>query len=98
MNNEFLEDADVPWTNPIDEDFHVAMYAALVSESFGHMLFVPKYNTPGVIQDAFFDAYRYGTELVKSGKADGFNIRMDVGTSAGQNVNWPHIHLIPRYN
>lgn len=31
-------------------------------------------------------------------KPDGFNIGVNVGSSAGQTVNHVHIHLIPRYN
>ena len=92
-----LETANVPWTDKIDEDFHVAIYRDKYPVSHGHMLFVPKYNTPEVIQDAFYDAYKYGLALIKSGEADGFNIGMNVGKVAGQTVMYPHIHLIPRY-
>jgi diadenosine tetraphosphate (Ap4A) HIT family hydrolase len=92
-----LETADVPWTNLVDEDFHVAIYKDEFPVSYGHLLFVPKYNTPEVIQDAFYSAYIYGLELVKSGEADGFNIGMNCGETAGQTIMYPHIHLIPRY-
>jgi diadenosine tetraphosphate (Ap4A) HIT family hydrolase len=92
-----LETANVPWTDKIDEDFHVAIYRDKYPVSHGHMLFVPKYNTPEVIQDAFYDAYKYGLALIKSGEADGFNIGMNVGKVAGQTVMYPHVHLIPRY-
>ena len=92
-----LETANVPWTNKIDEDFHVAIYRDNYPVSYGHMLFVPKYDTPEVVKDAFYDAYKYGLALVKSGQADGFNIGMNVGEVAGQTVMYPHIHLIPRY-
>lgn len=92
-----LETANVPWTNKIDEDFHVAIYRDKYPVSYGHMLFVPKYDTPEVVKDAFYDAYKYGLALVKSGQADGFNIGMNVGEVAGQTVMYPHIHLIPRY-
>lgn len=95
--NECLETANVPWTELVDEDFHVAIYKDKYPVSLGHLLFVPKYNTPEVIQDAFYDAYKYGLELVKSGKADGFNIGMNCGKTAGQTIMYPHIHLIPRY-
>jgi diadenosine tetraphosphate (Ap4A) HIT family hydrolase len=92
-----LETANVPWTDKIDEDFHVAIYRDKYPVSHGHMLFVPKYDTPEVIQDAFYDAYKYGLALIKSGKADGFNIGMNIGKVAGQTVMYPHVHLIPRY-
>lgn len=96
-NNKELETADVPWTELIDEDFHVAVYRDGFPVTYGHLLYVPKYNTPEVVQDAFYDAYRAGLELIKSGQADGFNIGMNVGKCAGQTVMYPHVHLIPRY-
>ena len=39
-------------------------------------------------------------QLINSSSTEGgfkgFNIGMNVGSSAGQTVDWPHIHLIPR--
>lgn len=92
-----LESENTPWTDPIQEDFHVAIFKDKYPVSHGHLLFVPKYDTPEVIQEAFYDAYRYGLALVKSGEIDGFNIGMNCGKVAGQTVMYPHIHLIPRY-
>jgi len=62
----------------------------------GHLLFVPKYNSIGVLSDAFADAVRYGTARVQSGEWDGFNVGVNCGDAAGQTVPWPHVHLIPR--
>jgi diadenosine tetraphosphate (Ap4A) HIT family hydrolase len=98
MDNKELETADVPWKEPIAEDFHVAVFKDAYPVNFGHLLFVPKYNTPEVIQDAFYSAYKAGLEMVKSGQADGFNIGMNVGKVAGQTVMYPHVHLIPRFD
>jgi diadenosine tetraphosphate (Ap4A) HIT family hydrolase len=60
------------------------------------LLFVPKHNTISVLSDAFEDAIRFGKRKVDAGEWAGFNIGMNYGTAAGQTVNWPHIHLIPR--
>jgi diadenosine tetraphosphate (Ap4A) HIT family hydrolase len=57
---------------------------------------VPKYNTLGVLSDAFEDAVRYGRTMVEAGEWDGFNVGLNYGEAAGQSVNWPHVHLIPR--
>lgn len=89
---------DTPWTELIQEDFHVAVYKDKYPVTNGHMLFVPKYDTPEVVRDAFIDAYNYGLKLIESGQADGFNIGMNLGVAAGQTVMYPHIHLIPRHN
>lgn len=87
---------DYPWKNPISQDFHVIVYKDGFPVTDGHLLFVPIYNTPEVIQDAFYDAYKWGTKMVENGECDGFNIGMNNGKSAGQTIDWPHIHLIPR--
>jgi diadenosine tetraphosphate (Ap4A) HIT family hydrolase len=34
--------------------------------------------------------------FVNQGVCDGFNVGMNNGSSAGQTVMWPHIHLILR--
>jgi len=96
-NQQDLETTNTPWTDKVSEDFHVVVYRDGFPVSHGHMLFVPTHNTPEVIKDAFYDAYRYGLALIKSGEADGFNIGLNCGKAAGQTVMYPHIHLIPRF-
>jgi diadenosine tetraphosphate (Ap4A) HIT family hydrolase len=91
-----LEKSDAPWDNLVREDFHVAVYKDKYPVTDGHLLFVPKYNTPAVIQDAFYDAYTHGMMLVEEGKCDGFNIGLNIGKAAGQTVMYPHVHLILR--
>lgn len=94
-NNE-LSTASVPWKNPIKEDYHVVTFKDGFPVTEGHLLFVPKYNTPEVLQDAFYDAYHKGIAMINAGECDGFNIGLNIGESAGQTVMYPHIHLIPR--
>jgi diadenosine tetraphosphate (Ap4A) HIT family hydrolase len=91
-----IEKSSAPWDNIFREDFHVVVYRDKYPCTPGHLLFVPKYNTVGVLNDAFADAFREGKEMVDSGEWDGFNMGLNYGTSAGQTVNWPHVHLIPR--
>lgn len=97
IDNSALSTANVPWTDPIDEDFHVAIFKDQTLVNRGHLLFVPKYNTPEVVKDAFYDAYMYGLSMLKSGQIDGFNIALNHGSAAGQKVMYPHVRLIPRY-
>lgn len=96
IKNDELATADVPWKNPIDEDYHVVVYQDKFPVTNGHLLFVPKYNTPEVLQDAFYDAYNRGITMVNRGECDGFNIGLNFGEAAGQTVMYPHVHLIPR--
>ncbi len=91
-----IEESSAPWTDLIEEDFHVKVFRDKYPVTEGHLLFVPRYNTVGVLMDAFEDAVRDGIERVSRGEWDGFNVGLNYGEAAGQTVEWPHVHLIPR--
>ena len=91
-----IEDSEAPWDDTMRDDFHVTVFYDKYPVTNGHLLFVPKYNTVGVLNEAFQDAFREGKKQVDNGNWDGFNIGFNYGPAAGQTVNWPHIHLIPR--
>jgi diadenosine tetraphosphate (Ap4A) HIT family hydrolase len=93
---EHIEDSEAPWDDTMRDDFHVTVFYDKYPVTNGHLLFVPKYNTVGVLNEAFQDAFREGKKQVDNGNWDGFNIGFNYGEAAGQTVNWPHIHLIPR--
>jgi len=94
----FIEDATAPWDNLVEEDFHVKVFADKYPVTEGHLLFVPKYNTVHVLMDCFHDAVQDGIKRVQTGEWDGFNVGFNYGPAAGQTVEWPHVHLIPRRN
>jgi diadenosine tetraphosphate (Ap4A) HIT family hydrolase len=92
-----IEDSTAaPWDNIVTEDYHVKVFADRYPVTEGHVLYVPKYNTVAVLMDAFEDAVRYGKSQVEQGLWDGFNVGFNYGSAAGQTVDWPHVHLIPR--
>lgn len=93
---DLIEDSTAPWTEVLSEDYHVRVFYDKYPVTPGHLLFVPKYNTIGVLTDAYEGAVRYGKRMVDSGAWEGFNIGMNYGKVAGQTVDWPYIHLIPR--
>ncbi len=93
---DHLDESDAPWTDTVRKDFHVAVFNDKYPVTPGHMLFVPQYNTAGVLKEAFEDAFDHGKLMVDTGEWDGFNIGFNYGEAAGQTVSWPHIHLIPR--
>lgn len=92
----FIEDSKAPWTELVEEDYHVRVFADKYPVTPGHLLFVPKYNTVSVLMDCFEAAVQDGIERVKRGEWDGFNVGFNYGEAAGQTVEWPHVHLIPR--
>ena len=61
-----------------------------------YMCFVPTYKTMDCLFDAYRAAYKWGYEGVQTDKWQGFNIVQSVGNVAGQSVQYPHIHMIPR--
>jgi diadenosine tetraphosphate (Ap4A) HIT family hydrolase len=87
-----------PWTQTAPElsDFHVAVFRDLFPVTHGHLLFVPRFNTPAVIRDCFEAAVTEGNRMVTAGECDAFNVGMNSGAAAGQTVMYPHVHLIPR--
>jgi diadenosine tetraphosphate (Ap4A) HIT family hydrolase len=91
-----FETTIAPWTERVFEDFHVAAYYDKYPVAEGHILFVPKFNTLDILSDTFNDAFKYGHDMVRDGEWEGFNIGMNYGKVAGQTVQWPHIHVIPR--
>ena len=92
----FIEDSQAPWDNMVEEDYHVKVFADKYPVTEGHMLFVPKYNTVSVLMDCFEQAVNDGIKRVHEGEWDGFNVGFNYGPAAGQTVEWPHVHLIPR--
>ena len=92
------EDSKAPWDDLVEEDFHVAVYRDRYPVTEGHLLYMPKYNSVAILIEAMENAVLYGTTKVEEGEWDGFNVGLNVGTAAGQTVDWPHVHLIPRRN
>lgn len=91
-----IDESEAPWDDTMRDDFHVTVFYDKYPVTDGHLLFVPKYNSIGVLNEAFQDAFREGKKQVDNGNWDGFNIGFNYGPAAGQTVDWPHIHLIPR--
>ena len=85
-----------PWDDLVSEDFHVVVFRDRYPVTPGHLLFVPVYNSVGVIRDALGDAVQKGERMVADGECDAFNVGLNMGKAAGQTVMYPHIHLIPR--
>lgn len=91
-----LIDGIVPWQH-IDLDLgDVKVYLDAFPVTPGHRLFVPERASIDNIAEAFRLAWIMGQAMVKRGDCDGFNVGINSGTSAGQTVSYPHVHLIPR--
>ena len=85
-----------PWDLLVWQDFHISVYRDRFPVTKGHLLFVPKEDTPGLIREAFASALFEGNRIVDAGECEAFNIGINIGSAAGQTVMYPHVHLIPR--
>lgn len=85
-----------PWDDIVWEDFHVVVYRDRYPVAPGHLLFVPRYNAVGIINEAVYSAIIHGNKMVAAGECDAFNVGINMGIAAGQTIMYPHVHLIPR--
>lgn len=91
-----MEFKDIPWTDVLIDtrDFTVFRDAYPVTE--GHILFVPKLLEWSSLEKCYKAAYNWGYGWVKDGYCDAYNIGQNIGAEAGQTIEYPHVHLIPR--
>ena len=87
-----------PWDDIEIEENNYVIFNDRYPVTPGHKLFVPKVNNDKNVELCFTKARRFGEWLVLSGQADGYNVGINSGISAGQTVMYPHVHMIPRYN
>ena len=95
-----LSEFNHPWRDLVFEDDIVAVFNDKYPVSEVHMLYVPKIDTPEAIAYAYRLAYENAQVVLNHPGPDndftGFNIGMNIGKSAGQTIDYPHIHLIMR--
>ena len=89
---------DTPWfeSKPLVEHKDYLVFEDKYPVTKGHLLFVPKQDTPSCLMITYQAANEWGNDLFKKEYCTGFNIGQNVGESAGQTVMYPHIHMIPR--
>jgi len=62
----------------------------------GYLCFVPAYKTAECLYHTYKAAYKWGYDGIERDKWEGFNIIQSVGIAAGENIGYPHIHMVPR--
>ena len=83
---DHIEDSTgAPWTELVDEDYHIKVFRDMYPVTEGHLLFVPKYNTIAVMNDAVVSAIRHGEKKLLDHEWDGFNLGMNVGLALTKN-------------
>jgi diadenosine tetraphosphate (Ap4A) HIT family hydrolase len=74
------------------------VYSDAYPVTLGHTLIVPKRSDQETLMKCFKYAVEMGNQNVASEGTSitGYNIGLNIGTSAGQTCMYPHVHLIFR--
>ena len=91
------QEGRAPWTDIELDTRDFVVYRDKYPVTEGHMLVVPRTNTLEELMKCFKFAVSVGSENIQStNNITGFNIGLNIGTSAGQTCMYPHVHLIFR--
>ena len=90
-------------SNKIYEDNDVFAFLDIGPVSEGHTLIIPKIHaadlqsgTEDVASALMRAVYQLAPAIMKGVNADGYNLGMNHGECAGQEVGHTHLHLMPR--
>ena len=93
---------EIPCQN-VYEDENTFAFLDIGPVSEGHTLVVPKVHTNDLAsgsleaaQQIMTTVYRIAPAILRAVGADGYNLGMNHGESAGQDVVHTHIHIMPR--
>lgn len=96
----------VKWETPSQRVYEDDKYIAFLDINpinFGHTLIIPRQHfenveaTPDeVLADMIKLSKKIGPAITKAMRADGYNIKINDGRAAGQEIDHIHIHVIPR--
>ena len=87
------------------EDEYVVAFLDINPANPGHTLVVPKRHVerleelePDEAQALLYAAARLAPAIVRAVGAEGYNILMNIGAAAGQEIAHLHLHIIPRFS
>jgi diadenosine tetraphosphate (Ap4A) HIT family hydrolase len=92
------QEGRAPWTDVQVDTRDFVVFSDKYPVTEGHTLVVPKTNSQDEVMKCFRFAMTMGVQNVESenNNITGFNIGLNIGTSAGQTCMYPHVHLIFR--
>jgi diadenosine tetraphosphate (Ap4A) HIT family hydrolase len=92
------QEGRAPWTDVQVDTRDFVVFSDKYPVTEGHTLVVPKTNSQEELMKCFRFAMTMGVQNVESENTNitGFNIGLNIGTSAGQTCMYPHVHLIFR--
>ena len=94
------QEGRAPWTDVQLETKEFVVYNDGFPVTPGHALIVPRESNLQNLLRCFNYAMQMGNANVEGegNEITGFNVGINVGSSAGQTVMYPHVHLIFRRN
>ena len=91
-----LDFKDIPWQDIVIETRDYIVFRDKYPVTEGHLLFVPRKTEWQSLVKCWEAAYKWGYDWVEREYCDSFNIGQNCGKEAGQSIDYPHVHLIPR--
>lgn len=91
-----LNDGIIPWTEIEYRTKDFWIFSDPSSPVKEYLCFVPVSKTADAMYESYKAAYKWGFDGLRNEKWQGFNIVQSVGTAAGQSIDYPYIHMIPR--
>jgi len=86
------------------EDEYVVAFLDINPANQGHTLVVPKRHVerleelePDEAQALLYAAARLAPAVLRAVGAEGYNVVMNIGAAAGQEISHLHLHIIPRF-
>lgn len=81
---------DIPWK---EVSYECHWYSIFKVDN--HDIFVPKEDNMANYRESLSAAYRFAKTKQETKECDGYKIVIEFGEAAGQQISWPHIHVIP---
>lgn len=92
-----LQNGVAPWKEIEYQSRNFCAFRDDTAPSKGYLCFVPTQNNTDCIIKTIGAAYKWGQAGIRAKHWTGFNLVQSVGLDAGQTIDYPHIHMIPRY-
>jgi diadenosine tetraphosphate (Ap4A) HIT family hydrolase len=91
-----LNDGIIPWTEIEYRTKDFWIFSDPTTPVKEYLCFVPVSKTADAMYQTYKAAYKWGYDGIQADRWQGFNLVQTVGAEAGQSVDYPHIHMIPR--